>query len=179
MIEPAVTVWPANTFTPSRWAAESRPFFEEPRPFLCAIAGVLLWLCGARLPRRLRLVRRRGGGGRLPGRRLLGSCGLLRGRLLGRGGRGLLGGLLVGGLLGRRPLGLRRPDRVDLDAAQLGPVPARLLETALGLEGEDLDLLAAQVLDHLGGHGAVELLAVGHDVVTARHEDGRRKRLAR
>src|SRR6478736_1328909 len=113
MIEPAVTVWPANTFTPSRWAAESRPFFEEPRPFLCAIAGVLLGLRGARLPR----------------------------RLLGRGGRGLLGGLLVGGLLGGRPLGLRRPDRVDLDAAQLGPVPARLLETALGLEGEDLDLL--------------------------------------
>src|SRR6476469_9052317 len=127
MIEPAVTVWPANTFTPSRWAAESRPFFEEPRPFLCAIAGVLLGLRGARLPRRLRLVRRRGGGGRLPGRRLLGSGGLLRGRLL------------VGGLLGGRPLGLRRPDRVDLDAAQLGPVPARLLEAALGLEREDLD----------------------------------------
>src|SRR6476469_3078675 len=133
MIEPAVTVWPANTFTPSRWAAESRPFFEEPRPFLCAIAGVLLGLRGARLPRRLRLVRRRGSGGRLPGRRLLGSGGLLRRRLLGRGGRGLL---LVGGLLGRRPLGLRRPDRVDLDAAQLGPVPARLLEAALGLERE-------------------------------------------
>src|SRR6478672_7240330 len=103
MIAPAVTVWPANTFTPSRWACESRPFFEEPRPFLCAIAGVLLGLRGARLSRRLRLVggcRRRGltggrllGGGRLLRRRLLG------GRLLGRRSRGLLCGLLVGGLL--------------------------------------------------------------------------------
>src|SRR3712207_1211540 len=37
MIEPAVTGWPANTLTPSRFAAESRPFFDEPRPFLCAI----------------------------------------------------------------------------------------------------------------------------------------------
>src|SRR6476659_7346447 len=122
MIEPAVTVSPANTLTPSRWACESRPFFEEPRPFLCAIAGVLLGLRGARLSRRLRLVggcRRRG----LAGRRLLGG-----GRRLRRRSRGLLGGLLVGGLLRRRPLGLGRPDGVDLDPTQLGAVPARLLE---------------------------------------------------
>src|SRR4249920_752992 len=106
MIEPAVTVSPANTLTPSRWACESRPFFEEPRPFLCAIAGVLLGLRGARLSRRLRLV----GGRRLRGlarRRLLGGR-LLGGGLLGRRCRRLLGGLLVGRLLGRRPLGLRR-----------------------------------------------------------------------
>src|SRR3712207_68088 len=37
MIAPAVTGWPANTWTPSRLAAESRPFLDEPRPFLCAI----------------------------------------------------------------------------------------------------------------------------------------------
>src|SRR4249919_710348 len=117
MIEPAVTVSPANTLTPSRWACESRPFFEEPRPFLCAIAGVLLGLRGARLSRRLWLV---------------GGCGR----------RGLAGRrLLVRRLLRRRTLGLRRADRVDLDAAQLRAVPARLLEAALGLEGEDLDLL--------------------------------------
>src|SRR5438552_10913609 len=42
MIAPAVTSWPANTFTPSRCAAESRPFFDEPRPFLCAILRRLL-----------------------------------------------------------------------------------------------------------------------------------------
>src|SRR5689334_5628607 len=98
MIDPAVTVWPANTLTPSRWAAESRPFFEEPRPFLCAIAGVLLGLRRARPARRLRRVlgaRRR----RLPGRGLL-----RRGRLLG-------GRLLRGGLLGRRGGG-----RLGLDA---------------------------------------------------------------
>src|SRR4249920_1129405 len=119
MIEPAVTVSPANTLTPSRWACESRPFFEEPRPFLCAIAGFLLGLRGARLSRRLRLV---------GGRRLRGFANR---RLLGRRRRCLLGGLLVGGLLRRRPLGLRRPDRVDLDPAQLRAVPARLLEAAL------------------------------------------------
>src|SRR6478609_6111341 len=32
MIAPAVTAWPANTFTPSRCACESRPFLEEPVP---------------------------------------------------------------------------------------------------------------------------------------------------
>src|SRR3954452_15241713 len=58
-------------------------------------------------------------------------------------------------------------------------MPARLLEAALGLEGEDLDLLAPHVLDHLGGHGAVQLGAVGDDLVAAGHEDGRRERLAR
>src|SRR5215467_4161417 len=110
MIEPAVTASPANTFTPSRWAAESRPFFDEPRPFLCAIAGVLLGLRGARPPRRLRLV----GGARrrlLPRGGLRGRCldggrplrgRLLGGRLLRRGGRGLVCRLLVGGLLGGR-----------------------------------------------------------------------------
>src|SRR5258708_1554012 len=32
-----VTSSPPNAFTPSRCAFESRPFFELPRPFLCAI----------------------------------------------------------------------------------------------------------------------------------------------
>src|SRR3954465_8843556 len=38
MMDPAGTTWPAKTFTPSRLELESRPFLEEPRPFLCAIA---------------------------------------------------------------------------------------------------------------------------------------------
>src|SRR3954469_20997817 len=46
MISPPVTVWPANTFTPRRWAFESRPLRLEPRPFLCAIGGLLLLLRG-------------------------------------------------------------------------------------------------------------------------------------
>src|SRR4051794_34975589 len=37
MISPPVTTWPANTFTPRRWAFESRPLREEPRPFLWAM----------------------------------------------------------------------------------------------------------------------------------------------
>src|SRR4051812_7291207 len=38
MISPPVTVCPANTFTPRRFALESRPLRLEPRPFLCAIS---------------------------------------------------------------------------------------------------------------------------------------------
>src|SRR3954451_4539170 len=38
MISPPVTVWPAKTFTPRRFAFESRPLRLEPRPFLCALA---------------------------------------------------------------------------------------------------------------------------------------------
>src|SRR5215208_1621901 len=37
MISPPVTVWPANTLTPRRFAFESRPLRLEPSPFLCAI----------------------------------------------------------------------------------------------------------------------------------------------
>src|SRR5262249_41218898 len=37
MISPPVTVWPAKTLTPSRFALESRPLRLEPNPFLCAI----------------------------------------------------------------------------------------------------------------------------------------------
>src|ERR1700737_2954285 len=36
-IEPPVTNSPPKALTPNRWALESRPFFELPRPFLCAI----------------------------------------------------------------------------------------------------------------------------------------------
>src|SRR5690242_5380879 len=41
MMEPPVTSWPPNALTPSRCALESRPFFELPNPFLCAIAESL------------------------------------------------------------------------------------------------------------------------------------------
>src|SRR5579859_705913 len=83
MISPPVTRSPANTLTPRRLAFESRPFREDPRPFLCAILA-LRGLGGGRL---LGL-----GGGRL--------LGLGGGRLLGLGGRGL--GLRGGRGLGRR-----------------------------------------------------------------------------
>src|SRR5579875_3146111 len=41
MISPALTLWPPNRFTPSRWELESRPFRLEDAPFLCAMAGLL------------------------------------------------------------------------------------------------------------------------------------------
>src|SRR3954453_16290455 len=37
MIVPAVTPWPSKTLTPSIFGFESRPFRDEPSPFLCAI----------------------------------------------------------------------------------------------------------------------------------------------
>jgi hypothetical protein len=33
MIEPALTAVPSKTFTPSRWAVESRPLRDEDAPF--------------------------------------------------------------------------------------------------------------------------------------------------
>src|SRR5687768_708784 len=44
MISPPLTVWPAKTFTPSIFGLESRPLRLEPRPFLCAISGLLVLL---------------------------------------------------------------------------------------------------------------------------------------
>src|SRR5579859_3198273 len=41
MISPAFTRWPPNRLTPSRWAAESRPFLLDDAPFLCAISALL------------------------------------------------------------------------------------------------------------------------------------------
>src|SRR5262249_44166627 len=38
MMDPPGTTSPANRLTPSRCAFESRPFFELPKPFLCAIS---------------------------------------------------------------------------------------------------------------------------------------------
>src|SRR5438132_13483088 len=59
MISPPETLWPANTFTPSIFGFESRPFRLDPSPFLCAIAGPLprglrTALCGLRISRLLR-----------------------------------------------------------------------------------------------------------------------------
>src|SRR4051812_30325893 len=44
MISPPLTLWPAKTLTPSMLGLDSRPLRLEPRPFLCAISG-LLFLC--------------------------------------------------------------------------------------------------------------------------------------
>src|SRR5918912_125000 len=63
MIDPAETVSPPNTFTPSRFEVESRPFREEPPPFLCAMVERGYQLLRGRL--RIRVV-----GFRLRGRPL-------------------------------------------------------------------------------------------------------------
>src|SRR3954447_21813343 len=42
MISPALTTWPPNRFTPSRWALESRPLREDEAPFLCAMSASAL-----------------------------------------------------------------------------------------------------------------------------------------
>src|SRR2546427_1231482 len=42
MIDPAGMVWPPNTFTPSIFGCESRPFRVEPPPFFCAMVQISL-----------------------------------------------------------------------------------------------------------------------------------------
>src|SRR6185369_11445975 len=37
MMLPPSTCWPPNFFSPNRCDCESRPFLDEPTPFLCAI----------------------------------------------------------------------------------------------------------------------------------------------
>src|SRR6185436_3795627 len=44
MMLPPRTCSPPNFLSPSRCAFESRPFLDEPTPFLCAIALYLLYL---------------------------------------------------------------------------------------------------------------------------------------
>src|SRR5437868_6255729 len=41
MIEPAGTIWPPNTLTPSIFGCESRPLRVEPPPFFCAMRKLL------------------------------------------------------------------------------------------------------------------------------------------
>src|SRR5579875_3865403 len=41
IIDPPETSWPPKAFTPSRCELESRPFFELPKPFLCAMIQLL------------------------------------------------------------------------------------------------------------------------------------------
>src|SRR5690606_5936635 len=47
MIFPAMARWPPNIFTPKRLLCDSRPFFELPAPFLCAMS-YLLFMMGHR-----------------------------------------------------------------------------------------------------------------------------------
>ena len=54
-------------------------------------------------------------------------------------------------------------------------MPARLLETALGLEREHLDLLASQVLHDLGCDHSLQFVAIGDDAVATRHQHLRRE----
>src|SRR3954454_13879591 len=54
MIVPDVTPWPSKTLTPSILGAESRPFLDDPSPFLCAIS-VLFLVCLERGERALAL----------------------------------------------------------------------------------------------------------------------------
>src|SRR3954454_22061997 len=100
-IIPALTSWPSNSFTPSRLDCESRPFLEEPSPFLCAIVLVLCFECGLErrersLPLRvLLLVDVRGlEHGAIPALRALGNLrnrhvGVVLGQPLGSLSRGL------------------------------------------------------------------------------------------
>src|SRR4051794_12519630 len=45
MIAPACTAWPSPALIPSRWPTLSRPFFDVPPAFLCAIDRSSSYFC--------------------------------------------------------------------------------------------------------------------------------------
>src|SRR5712691_10745994 len=144
MIVPARTVVPVDTFTPSRWAAESRPLREEAAPFFFDTSRTL----------------------RLLGRTLLGGC-LLARRLLGH--RRLLG---RGLLLRRRGLaGAAGRDRGDLDhriPLAVAPTPALV---RLRLVREAVDLRSPGVADDpRPNQGRLELVRRREDAVAVDHQ---------
>src|SRR4051812_12306230 len=159
MIVPAVTPWPAKTFTPSIFGLESRPFRDEPSPFLCAIEMLLprferrertlaLRVRPLVLQRRLDLFRR-------PAAYLLVDVGDGH---VGVASRKLRSGLLLlrRCLLLRRGVLLRRasraPDRLDLDLRELCAKAGMPAIAALRPVLADADLLAERRADHPRGH---------------------------
>src|SRR5438067_8856128 len=192
MISPPLTAWPANVFTPSRCAFESRPLRLEPSPFLCAIARLRLGFrvlgnprrsafggCGARFGWCCPFPARRSFGGAC---RFLargpfgGACSFLaRGfgrafglacRSAGAGPLGLARGGGRGGRLDARPSDVR-----DLDVGEILAVARAAPVAALGLELEPAQLLAAHVREHLGGHlHRAESLLVENGLLGAQHQ---------
>src|SRR5205807_692971 len=159
-ISPPLTAWPANVFTPSRCALESRPLRLEPRPFLCAIVRLRLGFgglggrrraalggCGARLGGCCRFPARRAFGGACPflacgfGRPFV-ACGFGRAFGLARrsAGAGPLG-LARRGAPGSR-LDARLSDVRDLDVGEILAVARAATVAALGLALEHAQLLA-------------------------------------
>src|SRR5438552_6148495 len=157
MISPALTCWPPNRLTPSRWALESRPFRLDDAPFLCAISALLRRLFPAR--------RRLGPGG--------GRLGLARrGRLARPRGLGLRGRLARLGRLAPRTLAALG-DTGDLELGVPLTVPQPAPVAGLALVVDHADLGPADVADDLGGDlVAAELLWVGHHVVAVDDEHG-------
>src|SRR5438105_6566466 len=180
MISPPLTAWPANVFTPSRCALESRPLRLEPSPFLCAIARLRLGFRGFGGPRRAALG---GCGGRFggrcpfPARRSFGgACPFLArgfGRAFGlacRRATAVPDGLARRGAPGGR-LDARLSDIRDLDLGEILAVARAAPVTTLGLELEHAQLLAAHVREHLGGHlHRTESLLVENGLLGAQHQ---------
>src|SRR3954453_2193320 len=155
MIVPAVTPWPSKTLTPSIFGFESRPFRDEPSPFLFAIQVFLprferreralaLRVRALVLERSLDLLGRPAAGLLVDVRD--GHVGVAARQLRGR----LLGGRLL--LLGGGGLPGAATDRLDLDLRELGaeagvPAVARLRAVLT-----DAYLLAERRADHARGH---------------------------
>src|SRR6185437_261110 len=129
MIDPPVMTCPANAFTPSRCAFESRPFVELPPPFLCAITE------SSFKPRAF-------------SRQL--SADVIRCIPVGKSDSQELWALsrlagclfLIGHAVGHNGL--------DANLSEILPVPRQLLVLLLPLEMEDQHLVAAPLAKHLG-----------------------------
>jgi hypothetical protein len=132
---PPVTVSPSPRLMPSRWAFESRPFLELPRPFLCAI------FCLFRA------------GPAAPGFKVPGAESPFRSVYLPlRPDKSVE--LLLFGLEALAA----DEDLVDLDFDEALAVALELLVLLLALVVEDEDLVAAAFGDDFGGDlGAAEI----------------------
>src|SRR5919108_2079020 len=158
MISPPLTTSPAKTFTPSRFAFESRPLRLEPSPFLCATSGSSGEYWGSWAV----------AGGGWQGRRSAGiPLGFQGSRTPPAGDQRPIQGrqdLPEGPLLG--PL----LDARDLEPRELLTVPGGALVAALGLELEHAELRPALVAEHLGLHRDRAELRAEERLVAARVE---------
>src|SRR3954453_16274424 len=153
MIVPAVTPWPSKTLTPSIFGFESRPFRDEPSPFLCAIQVFLprferreralaLRMRALVLERSLDLLGR-------PGPAVFVDVGEGHVAVAARQLRRRVGGLF---LLGGSGLLRGAADRLDLDLRELGAEAGVPAVAGLRLVLADPDLLAERRADHARGH---------------------------
>src|SRR3954452_23744006 len=158
MISPPVTFCPAKTLTPSMFGFDSRPLRLEPRPFLCAISGLLFLLSG------------------FFGRRFLGSAAHFQLSHLEPGQLGAMAGAAAVALLrlvfedfDLRPAQVLGDGRLDRDLCQLLGLGDDILVAEHDRPQLDLGaLIGIQAVDDEGG-ALLDLVLLSTDLYDCVH----------